>query len=369
MSLNCGIVGLPNVGKSTIFSALTAAPAEAANYPFCTIDPNIGLVSVPDERLERIHEIIPAEKKVPAIVEFVDIAGLVKGASKGEGRGNQFLANIREVSLIIHVVRCFDNPDIIHVNNKIDPVGDMETINIELALADLASLEKKLPKTEKNLRSPDKTIKLQAEKTIVLLKKLQDQLGQGIQARALSLSAEEIELISDCQLLTLKKQIYVCNVDETGLSEDSVYVRQVKEIAAKEETEAVVLCGKLESDIAALETDEDRKLFLEEAGLKESGLSRLAKTAYKALGLRTFFTVGGKENRAWTFVEGASAPQAAGTIHTDFEKGFIKAEVYHCEDLFRDGTEQKIRAAGKMRIEGKNYSVQDGDIMFFKFNV
>lgn len=369
MSLNCGIVGLPNVGKSTIFSALTSAPAEAANYPFCTIDPNIGLVNVPDDRLDRLNELIPAEKKIPAVVEFVDIAGLVRGASKGEGRGNQFLANIREVGLIIHVVRCFDNPDIIHVENRIDPVGDMETINIELALADLASVEKKLPKAEKNLRSPDKTIKAAAEKTVTLLKKLQAQLGEGIQARAMNLSDEERELLFDCPLLTLKKQVYVCNVDEAGLKKPSAYVDQVRAVAEKEGTETVVLCGKLEADIAALETEEDRQLFLEEAGLSESGLSRLIKTAYKALGLRTFFTVGGKENKAWTFREGSTAPQTAGIIHSDFEKGFIKAEVYHCNDFFQEGSEQKIRAAGKLRIEGKSYQVQDGDVIFFKFNV
>jgi len=369
MSLNCGIVGLPNVGKSTIFSALTSAPAEAANYPFCTIDPNVGIVNVPDERLDTIARLIPADKVIPAAVEFVDIAGLVKGASKGEGLGNKFLANIREVGIISHVVRCFVNEDIIHVENKIDPASDIETINIELAFSDLDTVEKRLQKNERNKKNGDPSVRKQAQVMEDLLVRLSESLQDGQGVRTMGLSEEELVMISDMHLISMKKQIYVCNVDEDGMDGDNDFVRAVKAIADAEGTEVVVLCGKLESEIAALETDEDREMFLEEAGLEESGLSRLIKTAYRALGLRTFFTVGGVENKAWTFHEGFTAPQAAGTIHTDFEKGFIKAEVYHCSDLFELESEQKVKSAGKLRIEGKEYVVADGDCMFFKFNV
>ncbi|MDA3809173.1 MAG: redox-regulated ATPase YchF [Spirochaetaceae bacterium] len=369
MGLNCGIVGLPNVGKSTIFSALTSAPAEAANYPFCTIDPNVGIVNVPDERMDKIVELVPALKIIPAVVEFVDIAGLVKGASKGEGLGNKFLANIREVGMIVHVVRCFENEDIIHVNNKIDPAGDIETINIELAFADLATVENRMQKNDKVARSVDKEIRKKALLFVPLLERLKETLNKGQSIRSMGLSVDEINLISDLHLITLKQQIYVCNVDEKGLKGEPDFVKTVKEIAEKEGTQAVVLCGSLEADIASLDDKEERAVFLEEAGLKESGLSKLIKTAYAELGLRTFFTVGEKENRAWTFHEGSKAPQTAGVIHTDFERGFIKADVYHCEDLFLEKTEQKIKAAGKLRIEGKEYIVQDGDVMHFKFNV
>lgn len=369
MSLNCGIVGLPNVGKSTIFSALTAAPAEAANYPFCTIDPNVGIVSVPDERLDRIAEMVPADKVIPAVVEFVDIAGLVKGASKGEGLGNKFLANIREVGMIVHVVRCFENEDIVHVDNKISPADDIEVINIELALADMGTVENRITKNERFTRAGDKQARERALALKPLLERLKDHLGEGKAARAMGLTEDEQELIQDLHLITMKKQIYLCNVDEDGLESESAYVKKVKEIAEAEGTEVVVLCGKLEADIAALDDPEERAVFLEEAGLEESGLSRLIKTTYKTLGLRTFFTVGGVENKAWTFHEGMKAPQTAGVIHTDFEKGFIKADVYHCDDLFESGSEQAIKAAGRMRMEGKEYVVQDGDVMFFKFNV
>ncbi len=369
MSLNCGIVGLPNVGKSTIFSALTAAPADAANYPFCTIDPNVGVVAVPDERLDKIARLIPADKVVPAVVEFVDIAGLVKGASKGEGLGNKFLANIREVGMLVHVLRCFENEDIIHVENRINPVDDMEVINIELALADLGSVENRISKNERFTRAGDKAVRAKALALKPLLERLTKHLEQGKAARNMDMSDDERELIRDLHLITMKPQLYLCNVDEAGLEKESSFVKDVREAAAAQGSEVVVLCGKLEADIAALEDPEERAVFLEEAGLEESGLSRLIRKAYKTLGLRTFFTAGGVENKAWTFREGMKAPQTAGIIHTDFEKGFIKADVYHCSDLFEAGSEAAIKSAGKMRMEGKEYLVQDGDVMFFKFNV
>ncbi|MDC7124003.1 MAG: redox-regulated ATPase YchF [Spirochaetales bacterium] len=369
MALNCGIVGLPNVGKSTIFSALTSAPAEAANYPFCTIDPNVGIVNVPDERLKKISEIIVPAKEIPAVVEFVDIAGLVAGASKGEGLGNQFLSHIRQVGMIIHVVRCFDDADITHVNGKIAPESDIEIINIELALADLSTVEKRLEKNTKLLRSPDKAVSQKANAMIPLLERLKEALGDGKPARSLEYDDDELELIADLQLITMKKQMYVCNVDEDGLDGGNDYVKKVKAIADAEDAEAVVICGALEADIAALETEEEKQEFLEEAGLTESGLSRLIHKTYSTLGLRTFFTAGADENRAWTFKEGALAPEAAGVIHTDFQKGFIKADVYHCDDLFEYGSEDAIRKAGKLRQEGKLYAVKDGDVMHFKFNV
>ena len=369
MGLNCGIVGLPNVGKSTIFSALTSAPAEAANYPFCTIDPNVGIVNVPDERLKKISEIIVPAKEIPAIVEFVDIAGLVKGASQGEGLGNQFLSHIRQVGMIIHVVRCFDNDDITHVSGQIDPASDIETINIELALADLSTVEKRIEKSVKQLRSPDKDISKKAAAMAPVLEKLKEALGEGIPARSIELTDDQLADVRELQLITMKKQMFVCNVDENGLDGNNSYVEKVRAVADAEGAETVVICGALEADIAALETDEEKQEFLEEAGLDESGLSKLIHKAYSALGLRTFFTAGADENRAWTFNDGALAPEAAGVIHTDFQKGFIKAEVYHCNDLFELGSEDAIRKAGKLRQEGKNYPVKDGDVMHFKFNV
>ena len=369
MALNCGIVGLPNVGKSTIFSALTSAPAEAANYPFCTIDPNVGIVNVPDERLKKISEIIVPAKEIPAIVEFVDIAGLVRGASKGEGLGNQFLSHIRQVGMIVHVVRCFDNDDITHVGGRIDPDSDIEIINIELALADLGTVEKRIEKSAKQLRSPDKDISKKANAMMPVLELLKENLSEGRAARTLEFTDEQLEDIRELQLITMKKQMFVCNVDEAGLESGNSYVEKVKAIADAEGAETVVICGALEADIAALETEEEKKEFLEEAGLEESGLSRLIHKTYSALGLRTFFTAGADENRAWTFRSGAFAPEAAGVIHTDFQKGFIKAEVYHCDDLFEYGSEDAIRKAGKLRQEGKNYIVKDGDVMHFKFNV
>ena len=369
MSLNCGIVGLPNVGKSTIFSAVTAAPAEAANYPFCTIDPNIGMVNVPDKRLDKIVSLIPPERIVPATVEFVDIAGLVKGASQGEGLGNRFLGAIKEVGVIAHVVRCFDNSDIIHVNNRIDPENDIETIDIELALADWETVDKRYQKQSKLGRISKEQAK-ENEKMLPLYEKLLKNLSEGIPARRLGFDDEEKALLYDLHLITLKPVIYVCNVDEDAISEDNDYVKRVRAIA-KNDNDApfVVICGKIEAEIAELETEEEKKEFLEAVGLEESGLNNLVRAAYHALGLRTFFTAGKDEDRAWTFREGSKAPQCAGIIHTDFEKGFIKAEVYNYNDLVEYGSEQKVREAGKLRLEGKDYVVQDGDIVFFKFNV
>lgn len=369
MSLNCGIVGLPNVGKSTLFSAMTSAPAEAANYPFCTIDPNVGIVSVPDRRLSKISERIPAEKVIPAVVEFVDIAGLVKGASEGEGLGNKFLSHVREVGVIVHVVRCFEEPDVVHVDGKLDPPSDIQTINIELALKDLDSVEKRLEKNERSLKSAAKDQKKAAENEQKVLEALQSGLSQGTQVRQLEFSDEQRKIVNDLHLLTAKKQIYVCNIDESALHEDNEYTTAVKSAAAGEEAAVLNVCGKLEAEIASLETREEKDEFLADAGLSESGLSKLIHTGYDLLGLRTFFTAGPKEDRAWTFHNGDTAPMAAGVIHTDFEKGFIKAEVYHCDDLFEHGSEQAVKAAGKMRIEGKEYIVKDGDIMHFRFNV
>lgn len=366
MSLNCGIVGLPNVGKSTIFSALTSAPAEAANYPFCTIEPNVGVVNVPDERLDKIVSLIPTAKVIPAVTEFVDIAGLVAGASKGEGLGNKFLANIREVGIIAHVVRCFENPDVIHVNNKVDPAGDIETINIELALADLETVTKRYEKQSRLNR-----VSKEARENAVLLpiyEKLMSALQDGKPAREVITEPEEAELIKDLCLITMKPVIYVCNIDEEAISNGNAHVETVKAIAAAENAPVVCMCGKTEAELAEMD-EEDRAMFLEDLGMKESGMNALIRTAYATLGLRTFFTAGSDEDRAWTFKAGSKAPQAAGVIHTDFEKGFIRAEVYSCEDLFKYGSEAKVKEAGKLRLEGKEYVVQDGDIMHFRFNV
>jgi GTP-binding protein YchF len=374
MALNCGIVGLPNVGKTAIFSALSSTIAETANYQFSTKNPNVGIADVPDSRLTRLSEIFKPKRTIPATVEFVDIAGLVKGSSKGEGLGNQFLAHIREVGIIAHVVRCFDNPDIIHVSDKIDPESDIETINIELALADLETLAKRKERAERALKVQNKVEQKTAETVLGILEKIGPALEDGKPVRSVLLSDEEKALIYDCHFITAKPILYVCNVDEEGMKivvgEGSVpYVEAVRKIAAAEGSPVVVISGKFEAELIAIEDPAERLAFLEELGLKEPGLAPLIRAAYGLLGLRTFFTAGDDECRAWTIRAGDPAPKAARAIHTDFEKGFIKAEVYTCDDIFKYGTEAKIKEAGKYRIEGKEYIVLDGDVIFFKFNV
>ena len=369
MAINCGIVGLPNVGKSTIFSALTSAPAEAANYPFCTINPNVGIVNVPDPRLDYLSDSFKPKKVIPAAVEFVDIAGLVKGASQGEGLGNKFLSHIREVGVIAQVVRCFENPDIIHVNNKVDPASDIETINIELALADLDTIDKKSEKVTRAAKVQGKDAQKEADMVNGAIAKIRPLLQDGKAARFAVLTDEEKVAIYDSHLITMKPQMYVCNVDEEGMKNGNAHIETVKKIAATEGADVVVICGKFEAELADLESAEEKLAFLEEIGLKESGLTTLARAAFHLLGLRTFFTAGTDECRAWTIHAGDTAPKAAGVIHTDFERGFIKAEVYSYEDYVKYGSEQKIKEAGRYRQEGKEYVVANGDVIFFKFNV
>jgi GTP-binding protein YchF len=376
MSLDCGIVGLPNVGKSTIFSALTAAPAAAENFPFCTIDPNIGIVDLPDERLDFIAGVFQPKKKTPASVKFVDIAGLIKGASQGEGLGNQFLANIRETSVIAHVVRCFDNPDIMHVRENanvaaaINPLDDILTINMELALADLETLRKRQEKVTKAIRAMGKEEEKKFAAWTSAVAKIRPLLEDGKCARQAGLTDDENAAVADMFLLTLKPQLYVCNIDEDSIAaETNGYVETVKKIAAEEGSEVVVICGKFEADLSEIKDPSERRDFMDSVGLKESGLAVLARKTYHLMGLRTFFTGGPDECRAWTIHAGDTAPKAAGVIHTDFEKGFIKAEAYTIDDLRKYGTEAKIKEAGRYRIEGRDYVVQDGDVLFFKFNV
>ena len=369
MAVNCGIVGLPNVGKSTIFSALTSAPAEAANYPFCTIDPNVGIVDLPDARLDFLAKHFETKRRVPAAVEFVDIAGLVKGASKGEGLGNQFLSHIRETGMIAHVVRCFEDPDIVHVNNRIDPAGDIETINMELAFADLDTINRRAEKAQRALRVMAKDEQKKAAAVLAVIEKIRPLLENGKSARSAALTLEEQDAIYDCHLITMKPQLYVCNTDEDGCKIGSPYIDAVRRVAAEEGAEVVVICGKFEAELAGIESAEERQAFLSELGLTESGLAVLSRAAYRLLGLRTFFTAGADECRAWTIHAGDTAPKAAGVIHSDFERGFIKAEVYSFDDLVSFGSEARIREAGKYRMEGKDYVVQDGDVIFFKFNV
>ncbi|MBQ2529848.1 MAG: redox-regulated ATPase YchF [Treponema sp.] len=376
MKLTCGIVGLPNVGKSTIFSALTKAPASAENYPFCTIDPNVGVVDLPDERLDFMASVFQPKKKIPASVDFVDIAGLIKGASKGEGLGNQFLANIRETTVIAHVVRCFDNPDIQHVRDDaktdapIDPLSDILTIDFELAQADLDTITKRQEKITKQIRQLGKEEEKRLAPYMSAIEKIKPLLLDGKCARMADLSDDEKAAVYDLHLLTIKPQVYVCNIDEDTIATGTNgYVETVRKIAEEQKSEVIVICGKFESDLSDVEDPNDRKEFMESVGLKESGLTVLARTVYHLMGLRTFFTGGPDECRAWTIHAGDKAPQAAGVIHTDFEKGFIKAEAYTVDDLRTYGTEAKIKEAGKYRQEGKEYVVQDGDVLFFKFNV
>lgn len=366
MSLKCGIVGLPNVGKSTLFNCVSSGKAQSANFPFCTIDPNLGSTNVPDRRLDVLTEICKPQRTIPATVDIVDIAGLVRGASKGEGLGNQFLANIRECDAILHVLRCFDDDNIIHVDGSVDPVRDREVVELELQLKDLESVESRLAKAEKAGKLGDKDARKLAE----LLKRYREALLQGKSCRSVKpASEEEAAMAKDLFLLTNKPVLYVCNVDESSAVAGNEYVDAVREAVKDEDAEILIISARTEADIAEMEDFEDRKMFLEEMGLEESGVVRLIQSAYHLLGLQTFFTAGADECRAWTIHSGDKAPKAAGVIHSDFEKGFIRAEVIKYADFVQYKTEAAVRAAGKMGVEGKEYVVQDGDIMHFLFNV
>lgn len=366
MSLTAGIVGLPNVGKSTLFNAITNAGAEMANYPFATIDPNVGMVEVPDKRLDRIQELIPAKKVVPTTFEFTDIAGIVKGASKGEGLGNQFLENIRQVDAIVHVVRAFDDDNITHVSGKIDPIEDIETINLELGLADLDAVNKRLAKVERAAKGSDK----EAKAELAVLQKIKPVLEDGGAVRSLDFDEEEQKIVKGLFLLTSKPVLYVANIAEDDMAdpEHSKYFKSIQDYAAKEGAEAIGVAAEAEEEIAELDDDEKAD-FLEAEGVEEPGLNRLIRASYHLLGLETFFTAGGKETRAWTYKTGTKAPQAAGIIHSDFERGFIRAEVMAFDDLDKYKTEAAVKEAGKLRVEGKDYVMQDGDIVEFRFNV
>lgn len=366
MSLKCGIVGLPNVGKSTLFNCISSGKAQSANFPFCTIEPNLGSTNVPDKRLEMLTEICKPQRSIPATVDIVDIAGLVKGASRGEGLGNQFLANIRETDAILHVLRCFDDGNIVHVDGTVDPVRDKEVVDTELQIKDLETVEARLVKSLKQANTGgDKEAKKLAE----LLKRYKAALEQGKSCRSVELSEEEKSLANELFLLTNKPVMYVCNVDDASAVNGNKYVDAVREAVAEENAEILIISAKTESEIAEMESFEDRQMFLEEMGLEESGVVRLIQGAYKLLELQTFFTAGSDECRAWTIHKGDKAPKAAGVIHSDFEKGFIRAEVIKYEDFVQYKTEAAVRAAGKMGVEGKEYVVKDGDIMHFLFNV
>ena len=365
MALKCGIVGLPNVGKSTLFNCLSNAKAQSANFPFCTIEPNLGTISVPDARLEKLEAMVNPERVVPATMEIVDIAGLVKGASKGEGLGNQFLANIRETDAILHVLRCFDDGNIVHVDGSVNPIRDKEIIDIELQLKDLETIEKKIQSLARVIKSGDKEAVLENQ----LALKIKDGLEKSISVRGLGFSEEEMEIIKRFNLITSKPVMYVCNVDEASVISGNAYVEQVRQAVANEQAEVLVIGAKIEADITELETYDERKMFLDELGLEEPGVNRLIRSAYALLNLQTYFTAGVKEVRAWTIHKGSTAPQAAGVIHSDFEKGFIRAEVMKYEDYVHYGSEVAIKEAGKFKVEGKEYIVADGDIMHFRFNV
>lgn len=366
MALQCGIVGLPNVGKSTLFNCLSNAKAQSANFPFCTIEPNVGVITVPDERLNKLAELVHPKKIVPTTVEIVDIAGLVKGASRGEGLGNKFLANIRETDAILHVLRCFDDDNITHVDGTVDPVRDKEVIDTELQLRDLETIESRISKVAKMAAAGERDAKMQHE----VLKRYQEVLTQGKSARSVILETkDEQKYAHDLFLLTNKPVLYVCNVDDASAVTGNAYVDAVREAVKEENAEILVVAAQTESDIAELETYEERQMFLEEIGLEESGVNRLIKAAYKLLNLETFLTAGPDEVRAWTYRKGCKAPQCAGVIHTDFERGFIRAEIIKYEDYIHYGSEAAVKEAGKMHIEGKDYVFQDGDIVVFRFNV